>query len=299
MAEAATSEFAFLEEADPDRAWSGLLEDCLGTVERAVRRAVGDAEEARDVVAEVLVRIHADWPALIARYKAGRTDLDGSFRPWLAVVVRRLAIDVLRAWHGRAMEPRSVQRMPDVRRRLFQLLYRERRLLEDAFDVVVAEGVFAGGYSELAAEVRMLEDELPASARVAAATPRRPARASGGGGDGAEFGEPEHVRSSGDAPERPHDLVQRRAAHAGLGEILEELNGDERLLLRAYFLEGATAKDVACLVGVKSPRAVYDRVQGLLERLREALGARGLGPEDLHDFMDFDWAAGLAEGGDG
>jgi RNA polymerase sigma factor (sigma-70 family) len=289
MAELAEVEFAFLGERDRERSWAGFLETCLGTVERAVRRAAIDAEEARDVLAEVLTRIRADWPVLLERYAAGKREVGAAFRPWLAVVARRLAIDVLRSWHGRPTPPRSVQRMPPVRQRLFQLLYRERRRLEEAYDVLVAEGAFAGGYAELAAEVRLLEDELPPEARAAAATPRRPARARGG--DAEADGRSEPAASAG---ERPAELAARRGAHAGLARILAELGRDERLLLRAYYLEGATAADAARLTGAASARAVYERAQKLLGRLREALGRHGLGPEDLTLLTDFDWTAALA-----
>lgn len=71
MGESAEVEFAFLGERDPERAWAEFLVACMGTVERAVRRTAIDSEEARDVVAEVLTRIHADWPALLERYAAG------------------------------------------------------------------------------------------------------------------------------------------------------------------------------------------------------------------------------------
>jgi len=244
------------------------------------------------VVAEVLTRLHADWPALLKKYAAGRREADSSFRPWLSVVARRTAIDVLRSWHGRPTPPRSVQRMTPVRQRLFQLLYRERRRLEQAYDALVAEGAFAGTYAELAAEVRVLEDELPSEARAAAATPRRPARAAGGGGGDDEDGPAEPADRGA---ERPDELVDRRGAHERLARILGELDGGKRLLLRAYYLEGATAADAARLTGAASPRAVYDRAQGLLAGLREAFDRHGLGPEDLTLLADFDWTTALAE----
>jgi RNA polymerase sigma factor (sigma-70 family) len=287
MVERAEADFAFLDERDPERAWAGFLAECLGTVQRAVRRTALDAEEARDVVAEVLTRIHADWPALLARYAAGRREVDPSFRPWLAVVARRLAIDVLRAWHGRPTPPRAVQRMPAVRQRLFHLLYRERRRLEEAYDLLVAEAAFSGTYAAFAAEVRTLEDELPPEARAAAATRRRPARAVGGDPEG-------RVSEPADrGADRPAELAARRAAHDGLARILAEMGADERLLLRAYYLEGATAADAARLTGANGARTVYDRVQGLLKGLREAFARRGLGPEDLTLLTDFDWTSAL------
>ncbi|MEM7305544.1 MAG: sigma-70 family RNA polymerase sigma factor [Planctomycetota bacterium] len=292
MSHLAPQEFAFLEERDPDLAWSQLLDSCLGTIERAVRRVVQDDEESRTVVAEVLDRIHTDWPSLIERYQAGRDEERGSFRPWLAVVVRRLAIDVLRSLHGRPTPPRAVQRMSPVQQRLFQLLYRERRRLEEAYDVLVAEDTFSGTYAELAVEVRGLEDGLPASARVAAATPRRPARAAGGAGE--DDGAPPEPVDRGSQP--PSELLARRAAHEGLAGILAELSQNERLLLRAYYIEGATARDVARLVGATSERSVYDRVQALVGRLRAALERAGLGPDDLQDLMDFDWNTNLERG---
>jgi DNA-directed RNA polymerase specialized sigma24 family protein len=180
--------------------------------------------------------------------------------------------------------------MPEARRRLFHLLYRERLRLEDAYDALVSEGVFRGAYSAFAEEVRILEDELPPEARAAAATPRRPARALGGE---REDGPPEPADRGGD---RPTELAERRAAHDGLARILAELSREDRLLLRAYYLEGATAADAARLTGAASTRAVYDRAQALLGGLREAFARHGLGPEDLTLLTDFNWTEALLGG---
>lgn len=297
MAEHPENEFAFLAEPDPERAWSGLLAQCLGTMERAAGRVALDAEEARDVLADVLERLRSDWPGLLERYRAGRSAYAASvaepagFRPWLAVVCRRLAIDALRSRHGRPTPPRAVQRMEPLGQRLFELLYRERKPLEVAYDTVIREGLFRGAYADFAASVGALEDALPAAARIAAAAPRRPERARGAGA-GEQAGQDE---PSAGAAERPAELAARRAAHGALGAVLAGLDVDERLLLRAYFLEGAAAVDVARLLGTSGPRAVYDRAQRLIPALREAFERRGLGPEDLGYLMDFDWNGALAE----
>ena len=284
-------ELPFLHQPDAAQAWSAFLEHCMGTLERAVARVCADPEERRNVTVEVLDRIHVDWPELLRRYHAARKQAEGSFRPWLAVVARNLAIDVLRSLHGRPTPPRAVTRMSPLRQRLFQLLYRERRELVQAWELLRGTGEYAGEFADLALEAAALEDELPASARITAAG--RPRTQRGFSGAEEEEGPAEPADQSAAEPD---SLVSQRAAHAVLGELLSGFDGKERLLLRAFHLDGMNAKDTARLTGL-TPRAVYDRAAALIERLRRGLSERGLGPDDLGALVDFDWNAGLGAGG--
>ena len=94
----------------PDRAasWRRFLEDYAAHVYRAVERAVRDEEEARDVASDVLRSLADDWPEFVRRFRPQESPEQGArFTTWLAVVVRRRAIDALRARYGRHGERRG------------------------------------------------------------------------------------------------------------------------------------------------------------------------------------------------
>ena len=154
---------ALLAALDPARAWTLFLETRTRTVDRVALRVTRDEEESRNVAAEILVRIHADWPALLARYRAAcegaRTP--PALRVWLAGVARNLAIDVVRSIHGRQVVPRPVARLPKWQQRLWQLVLVDGGSLTDAAEALRAEGAWSGELSDLAAALDEVRAALP------------------------------------------------------------------------------------------------------------------------------------------
>ena len=76
--------------------------------------------------------------------------------------------------------------------------------------------------------------------------------------------------------EAPDALADRRAAHAALRETLAEFDNEERFLIRIYFLEDATAADVGRLTGLGGANQVYEKIRGLMRRLRSTVEQNGL-----------------------
>lgn len=276
-------------EADPDRAWAVFLQDHVDTVYRAVGRACSDDETARDVAAEVLTRLHQGWPGAIERYEGQGRGQRCRFDTWLAVVVRNLAIDVLRAWHGRRMLPRAVARRPGWQKSLFRLVYWEGRTVAEAYEILTTGGEFSGTLAEVADTLHDLHATLPASSRlplprvVSLESPREPGDLEG--------------TVSMEIPDQeaaaPHERQLAADAHLRLARVMSELDPNERLLLRMYFIEGVGAAELVRVIGVRNRSQVYTKVHGLLDRIRKALQAEGLSISDLDRLLDFDWLGNL------
>ena len=279
---------ALLDEPDPERAWQLFLDGCLPTIERVARSVTGEGEAARDVSAEVLRRMKSDWPALLRRYQHSRTRAQAGFRVWLAVVARNLAIDVLRAQHGRTVMPRPVARMPEWKQCLWKLVFVEECALADAGAELAAERLWTGDLSALAVAVDEIEAALPGSPR---ARPRPRPRAVGRGGSN---GDGRDLEPESRPAEAPDAMAARRLAHEALREILGEFDSEERFLVRTYFLEDKTASQVARVTGLVGANQVYEKIRGLMQRLRRAAERSDLGTEDLAALADFDWQAVLA-----
>ena len=269
-------------EADPERAWTLFLEDCLSLIQRAARRVAHGEEEAHNLVPDVLERLRADWPALLERYRASRSKAQAGFRVWLSVVVRNLAIDVWRSRHGRPMTPRPVARLAPWRRELWRLAVVEGRDLSDVHRELGRRGAFDGSLAQLAEALEEVRAAAPRPPR------RRPSQRAVGG---EPTGDEPELQAPGPPGDDPATRAVQRAAHEALGRNLARLDPDERFLLRLYFLEGATARDVARVLGFRDANQVYEEVKRLVRRLREGAGREGLGPEDLASLRDFDWAA--------
>ena len=278
----------FLGNPDGEDAWSLFVDLCLGTIDRAARRVAPDEDLARDLAADVLARFHDDWPEILRRFLASKRR--SNFRVWLAVVARHAAIDVLRARRGREARPRAIARLPRWEQRLWELTSVEDRPLTDAADRLRREGLWNGALDDLAERFSALQDELPDHVLNRADRGVRVDRPGPDSDDRAR----EATDTRGAAPERE---LARRRIHAAWQELLQELEPEDRSLVRIYFLEGAAADAVARMSGWASemtrPEQVYERAKRLVKKLRSAAEARGLGPADLSALADFDWGLAL------
>jgi RNA polymerase sigma factor (sigma-70 family) len=284
---------SFLNEPDPERSWRSFLETCLPTVDRVARRAVGDDEFAADVAAEVMRRLSADWPALLTRFENARAKAPAGFRVWLAVVARSQAIDVLRSLRGRAMLPRPIARMPDWQQRLWKLVVVEERTPSEAAEVLASEGLWRGSMADLAQALVAIEAALPRGPRLRQRPRFQALDAETDEGSGVESGRWEPASAPSSDPSR---TAACKATHAAFVTVLSVFASDERALLRMYFLSEMTAAEVARVAGYEGAPQVYEKIRGLVRRLRAGAESRGLGPSDLADLSSFDWDVGLASG---
>ena len=263
---------AFLDEPDPERSWRAFLEAYSDVVYRAVGRAVRDEDEARDVAAEVLARLRSDWPDRVRRYRTEAPGRRSRFRTWLAVVVRHLAIDVLRASRGRRELPRAVQRRSVWEQELYRRVFWEGWSLSAAAEDLLARDGEPSEREQVLEAARALHEELPAASRIVRSRV---------------------VGEATDAELAAEDEAPRDESHGALREILGELEREDRLLLRVYYLEGVTAAEAARVVGLAGASVAYRRVANLVRRLRAAVEERGLVSADLDLFLDFDWTPHL------
>ena len=99
---------------------------------------------------------------------------------------------------------------------------------------------------------------------------------------------------AGSAP-GPEESEARARTRASWTEILRGLAGDERVLLRLYFLEGRDAEELRIRFGGRTRSQVYNRVHTLTKKLEAAAREAGLGVEDVAVLAAFDWSTLLGE----
>lgn len=274
-----------LARADPQRSWREYLEAYVDVVYRAAERAVRDPDEARDIAAEVLRRMAEDWPELLERFRAGG---GASFRTWLAIVARNLCIDVRRSMFGRRSLPRSVRRLEAWRQQLYRGVYWEGRAPEEVWEALRSEGAFGGTFGEAATALAEIDADLAPESRLPRA---RLIAALGTAGDDEDGpAEPESAELE------PLEGAAREGVAGAMQQILAELDGDERALLRVYFLDGVGAEELRKLFGGRTRSQVYNRVSATLDKIRAAVSAKGLDAEDVEALGQFAWREALGEG---
>lgn len=254
--------------ANGEAGWPPFLERYADVVYRAAGRATSDQDEARTIAVDVLERLRADWPEVLKRFIATSRGERASFPVWLAVVARRLAIDCLRARYGRRSVPAVVRRGEPWLRRAWRLSIVEQRPTDEVWDSLKGLAGVPGSPGELDLALEPLRGPT---------TPTGAARM--------------QLRSLGDMqPETPErtDPLSAENARSQLSKVLAGLPGDDRVLLRLYFLEGTSADALRRLHGSSTRSQVYNRIHNLLRRIRVQLEAHGLSMDDLGNPREVD-----------
>lgn len=108
---------------DPRRGWPLFIKRYTPILFRLIRRGgLNRYDDVMDVYVQVCERLAEADCARLTRYRPGR----GSLVAWLAVVIRRVIVDRLRARAGRRRHFRSIQQLDPFDRDVFELRYWHR-----------------------------------------------------------------------------------------------------------------------------------------------------------------------------
>lgn len=235
----------------------------LPLIERLVaftcRRQRFSAEEAEEFDSEVKLRLVDDDYAVLRKFEG-----TSSLSTYLTVVLQRLAIDFRRKRWGKWRPSAAAKRRGATALRLEELVWKDGFSQQEAFTLLRQRyGVTAG------------DEELE---ELVAQLPQRTSRR----GEEIENEElPEPIADEANPEEllfATEERQQQSRALSLLEECLGELDGTDRLILRLRFDGDFTIADIARTLGLEQ-RRLYRTLPRLLEQLRVALEARGLGAE--------------------
>lgn len=215
-----------------------------------------DAEEFASLVKEKLLE---DDYAVLRKFQ-GQSRLS----TYLTTVVQRLFFDWLRARKGRPRPSAAARRMGTVAIRLERLLYWDGFSFDEACRILQENHGVELSWREL----EEMAGRLP---------PRSIERVHEGG---------ERADALSGSVERPDEaaLAREREAEAErvvgvLEEALEELEPEDRMVLRMRFEDDFTVADIARGLALDQ-KPLYRRIEGLKVRLRRELESRGLRSPD-------------------
>lgn len=234
-----------------------LIEEHLPEIEAITdavcrrRGMVGD--EADDFRSWVLERL-VDGDAAILRKFRG----DSSMRTYLVVVINNLFRDHLVRLRGKWRPSAQARRLGATAVALEELLHRKGRTLGEAERELRSRGVCDLTTRQLAELAALLPRREPL--RPTRAGPLELARV------------PARTAADGDV-ERTEVEDRRDEVLSALGDALDDLPPEDRLIVRLRFLEGRSVADVSRALGLDQ-KPLYRRVNGLLRQLREYLENR-------------------------
>jgi RNA polymerase sigma factor (sigma-70 family) len=259
--------------ADPDRGWRAFIDQhtprMLALIERG---GIRDQDEAMEVYTLVCERLAEDDCARIRRFDPGK----GTIAAWLSVLVRNTMVDWVRARAGRRRLFKSIQALPPLEQKVFELFYWENRMPAEI--VGALEGQF--GSPSLAIVFEAFERVQAAlterqRAELVAMTARATAPASL---DAPTDDEDQTI----DAPDPDADLeaaAQVREIDALMERALAALPPRDALIVRLKFVEGLTLKQIRA--AADAPSLTDADVHAILERLKGQLAVSGVASGDV------------------
>lgn len=246
--------------------WHAFVDRYAGLIYSVVRRQlfVEDEDEVRTVFTDIL---EALYRGKLAEFR-GSSELS----TWLIVVSRGKALDHLRHLQGRRKMPLGHETLSRFEQQVFRFHHVEGL----SFDAVIHSLHSAGlpATAEMVAHavlkiegtldkhyLRRLESEAKAPAL--------------GVVSGRLLDYMTHANVERDrTDERPGDSLEREEIErlaARVKELLGELSGEEREVVRLRFEEGWTAQKIADERGLGGQRRVYTILDGALRKLRKML----------------------------
>ncbi|MGQ0792527.1 MAG: RNA polymerase sigma factor [Deltaproteobacteria bacterium] len=235
-----------------------------------------ESELANDCFLYIWEKLHEDGSRRINAFRG-----DSSFRTFLYSVASKLVIDFRRSRFGYRVLPKYFAEFDEINRRVFKLFIYHRLASGWIENSILAE--FRLSRAEAQRRVEEVENRIRES-RVRFDNPRNT--------------EPIFLQESSDTafvdgnatPEQRilnAELERKRDKVAdAVNQKLDTLDPQDVLMLRLYFEQGMSAKEIsAALPGVRD-KTVYKRVELTLRRLRKHLIDCGITDEDIREIFE-------------
>ena len=136
---------------DPDRGWRAFVDQYTPAMLAFIERAgIRDKDEAMELYVLVCERLADDDCARLRRFDPAK----GAIASWLLVMVRNVMVDWVRSRAGRRRLFKSIQALPRLEQRVFELFYWENAMPGEMVDRLAGEEF---GSPSLAAILESLE----------------------------------------------------------------------------------------------------------------------------------------------
>jgi DNA-directed RNA polymerase specialized sigma24 family protein len=255
---------------DPGRGWRAFVDQYTSTLLALIVRAgVADRDDAADVYVRVCERLAENDCARLRKHDPSR----GALAAWLTVVVRRVVVDWLRSRAGRRRLFRSIRRLDPFDQRVFELYYWQGRRPAEIAELTQAPGREAVTVSAVLAALERIQEAMTDRHRselLALMARARPP---------VSLDEPEAgARLASGAASDPEHALGVRELDVLFASALADLPAEDAAIVRLTFVQGWSREQVRR--GLHLDRLSSERIASILERLKQLLAQRRLGPRE-------------------
>lgn len=261
-------------------AWPFFLDSYADTIFRVVRLFSDTYDDRMDLFLFVCGKLREAEMKRVRSFRY-RPEAPCRLSTWLSVVVRNLALDFIREKEGRFRPFRSVEKMDDIDRLVFEYHLRDGRPLSEVRDRLARSHGIRIEDGPLLDRAGRVQESLSANQRwrlLARLIEKRRHLSLDPVAGGALRGDDilPLADERGDAEVR----VRRREADHALAEAMRGLSARERLAMTLRFRDGLTSREAGQVMHV--PAEEVERLARCgVERLRESLRGAGFATPDF------------------
>jgi len=266
-------------------AWQSFLGACSETVWRVVNLFADTYDDRMDLFLFVCTKLHDDDMRRLRAFQF-RAESPCRFSSWLAVVVKNLALDHLRAREGRFRPFRKVDAMDEIDRLIFDYSLRDGKPLEEVRHLLEARHGIGVGEVELADRAARVEAALSANQRwrLMARISARREHLSLDPVSGTAGLQPDEAIPLADARGDPERALRSREAGRALRSAMEAIPPRERLAVTLRYRDGMNARQAAMVLNVTPAEAERLAREGV-RKIRESLGRAGMAQLDFEGVL--------------
>ena len=241
-------------------AWKLFLRRHTALIVSVARQYHHDEQRLRDCYLFVCEKLCDDSFRRLRAY----SPVEGAqFATWLRAVVGRLCVDWLRSEYGRQRRFRAIASLPELEQQVYALRF------EQGLSIPACYQALSGRFPEvtevqLAAMVRRISGTLTSRQHWLLATRNKPVLSL----DEPEVRREASLAADGEDPERRAADEEQQAR---LEAALQQLDSQQRLLLKLRYQQNLTLQEVARLAGLQDPFRARYLVQQALLRLQALL----------------------------
>lgn len=274
------SEFLRAVARNPETAWEPFLELYVPVIYGVIRLFADSYDERMDLFVFVSEKLKEDRMRRVRAYRV-RPESPCTFRSYLAVVVRNLGLDAVRASHGRYRPFKRIAGLDGTDRLIFEYHLKERRPLAEVRHLLEGRHGVRLEPAELRQRSERIENTLSPSqrwrllSRVWAS--RRPVPVDPVEGATTAAGAGLALRSARKGPEA---VLDSKSACAAFGEALAGVEPRKRLALALRYKDGLKVREVARVMRA-TEKQVEHWVREATVAIRDHLIKLGFTSDDL------------------
>jgi RNA polymerase sigma factor, sigma-70 family len=241
-----------LRRGSPEKAWDAFITRYRPLVFATIQHYARDYDDVMDVFARVCDALREDDMRRVRGY-LDQPDHTARFTTWLVAVVRNITIDWFRSRDGRRRLSAIADKMPELRRQIFNAIFVERRSHLETYERISSLALKPLAFREFLVELRETYRAVSAGRRGTILRDLAPPDLA-----------PEEMDSTD--PAETDDRGRR------VEEALRTLPPQDRAAVELYVLEELSAAEIARVLGLHNAEG---RIQPRLSRTRCSSHAHG------------------------